>query len=174
MIGWVLSGFSAGSQKVNIFQKDWQESFPKELEKKCRKNAEKINTKKAGSQWVLGPHWLWRCHNLPQPARTHHNVLWWDVVRCGELWRAYHNLPQKLAPSCGELWHPQLEPTICHNSPQSIHILPQLNHILPQLNHTLPHLTTIHPWFITFRIHLINSISVSISILLIANDVQLL
>ena len=105
------------------------------------------------NKWT--PHWLRRCHNLPQPATTHHNVLWWDVVRCGELWRAYHNLPQKRAPSCGELWHPQLEPTICHNSPQSIHILPQLNHILPQLNHTLPHLTTIHSWFITIRIDLI-------------------
>ena len=38
MIGWVISGFSAGSQKVNIFQKADKNNF----QKNWRKNAEKM------------------------------------------------------------------------------------------------------------------------------------
>ena len=49
MIGWVLSGFSTGSQKVNIFQEVDKNNFKKTGEK-----MQKHQKKKAGSQWVLG------------------------------------------------------------------------------------------------------------------------
>ena len=58
MLGWVLSGFSVGSQKMNIFQKVDKNNFHK---KKSRKNYKKKTQKKRqalmgarlGSQWVL-------------------------------------------------------------------------------------------------------------------------
>ena len=61
MIGWVLNGFSAGSQKVNIFQKVDKNNF----QIKRRKNTKKRKKRKkqalngcsvgfsVGSQWVL-------------------------------------------------------------------------------------------------------------------------
>ena len=58
MIGWVLSGFSAGSQKVNNFQKVDKNDF-KKIEKKCKRNAKEIRESRLsmgarlGSQWVL-------------------------------------------------------------------------------------------------------------------------
>ena len=62
MLGWVLSGFSVGSQKMNIFQKVDKNNFHK---KKSRKITKKKKEKKGagshgcsvgfsvGSQWVL-------------------------------------------------------------------------------------------------------------------------
>ena len=84
------------------------------------------------------------CHNLPQLTTTCCGEMWWVVVSCGKPATTYHKNGHIDVVSCGNHNSPQLEPTTCHNSPQSIHILPQLNHTLPQLNHTLPHLTTIH------------------------------
>ena len=46
------------------------------------------------------------CHNLPELTTACCGEM--VVVGCGELGQAYHNVPQKRAPSCGELWHPQL------------------------------------------------------------------
>ena len=50
MLGWVLSGFSVGSQNMNIFQKVDKNYFQRNWRKRCKKNAKD----KTGSQWVLG------------------------------------------------------------------------------------------------------------------------
>ena len=51
MIGWVLSGFSAGSQKVNIFQKVDKNNFPKDWRTECKKKT-KQQQKKANNGMV--------------------------------------------------------------------------------------------------------------------------
>ena len=96
----------------------------------------------------------------PQLATTHHNSPQLTTTCCGELWRVVgelwwvcHNSPQNGyldVVSCGDHNSPQLEPTTCHNSPQSIHILPQLatthHNLSPQLATTHHNLSTTVPF----------------------------
>ena len=88
------------------------------------------------------------CHNLPELTTTCCGEMWWVVVSCGKPTTTYHTNWHLVVVSCGNHNSPQLEPTICHNSPQSIHILPQLNHTLPQI--TTTHATTHHNSFMIY------------------------
>ena len=55
MLGWVLSGFSVGSQKMNIFQKVDKNNFHKKKQEKLQKKEEgqALMGARLGSQWVL-------------------------------------------------------------------------------------------------------------------------
>ena len=57
MLGWVLSGFSVGSQKMNIFQKVDKNNFHKKRTgknyKKKQKKGQALMGAPLGSQWVL-------------------------------------------------------------------------------------------------------------------------
>ena len=97
------------------------------------------------------------CHNSPESTTTCCGGLW---VKCGTLWRSYHNSPQNgtlVVVTCGD--HNSL-PTTRHNPPTT---LLTTCHILPQLTHTLPHPT--HNFSIIIlqfdQFHSINTMSTS-------------
>ena len=115
------------------------------------------------------------CHNLPQLTATCCGEMWWVVVSCGKPTTTYHKNMHLVVVSCGT--H---KSTTHHNSsPQyatltTIH--PHLATTQPHLATTQSHLTASchNSFMICYNSNPFNSISVSISILLIANDVQLL
>ena len=53
MLGWVLSGFSVGSQKMNIFQKVDKNNLQKNAEKMKNDKTRLSMGARLGSQWAL-------------------------------------------------------------------------------------------------------------------------